>query len=825
MASEASPPQTDLRPFRIRVYKQGSVEADPIAVEISLSSTVRDLKEKVKNATSDAPGAQRLIYQGKQLEDNTILREAFQNILDNPDPITLHAVIRPPDDASAPSPPVRGFNHSPSTSSSSSRQASSSTINPRTSAGTPRGHATPTRRLHTNTPQPQGGPAPINPGGSLNEEVTITTTSGSFFPNSHNFDNRTLQPSGASFFRNQASPEGRSGSASTSRNTQTPSESTDNPQNPNNPTNTAPFAGPRNNTVYQRIVHTQTRTLRIGHPPHASASSEPPTTTSYTTSYSVGPSGTSFQGASMQPSTSGPSTAPSLRAPSTSLRRARSEPLGDDAPSTSATSTAPNLTRPPGLGEPNLGNTIPNNLNAHFSYGDYDPTGPSTQSVPDPSQIPQGPFATAYPEFPGVEAYFGLPSFEPNLGSYTPQEQFWLLQSPDGPTSLLLSPTPPTAPSLPRRTPLGPVHLSPPPGWSLNEPLLDPPATQPPGGDFLAREAALQQQIEQARAANMHRIATLNEQRRHLNELMEQLQNATWAQPQATVEELQENRLRRQMQVQQQLIQQLQVEERHPRPQPQPQPALERLRRNPIDFVLDNLLRFFRGNPHPPQPEARGDQRPDQRRERERANLFLDNLWLIVRLGFALFLLGGGTDVRRDFFLWVAVIVIFDPARQAVRPQPQPQPQAQDGELQPHDLAQRLIDQHQARQERAGGMLETIQNGVSIFLASLVPGLGERIGAARERERERERRLIEEAQQAQEGQPAADGEGADVQGLPAVEGQAPGPQDPNVVNAAQEHFGDARAEELFGPQQPAEGQAPGQQQADGGPVDALFGAL
>ncbi|KAJ6263558.1 hypothetical protein Dda_2122 [Drechslerella dactyloides] len=167
--------------------------------------------------------------------------------------------------------------------------------------------------------------------------------------------------------------------------------------------------------------------------------------------------------------------------------------------------------------------------------------------------------------------------------------------------------------------------------------------------------------------------------------------------------------------------------------------------------------------------------------------------------------------------------LIPDPARPPQQQQPPPpQQHAQQG-MQPHDLAQRLMAEHQARQQDGGGIFDTIQNGVSIFLASLVPGLGERIGIARQRERERERRLIEEAamaqQQGQDGQPAAAAEGGEGQGQ--AQAQAPGPQDPAVVNAAVEHFGDARAEELFGPQ----GQDDGQQAQEQGPVDALFGPL
>ncbi|KAK6353034.1 hypothetical protein TWF696_005025 [Orbilia brochopaga] len=859
MASEAGPvaQQNELKPFRIRVYRQGIVETDPIAVEIPLSSTVRDLKEKVKDATSDAPDAQRLIYQGKQLEDNATLRETFQNILDDPNPITLHAVIRPPDEASSFAPPVRGFFRS---QPPSSQQASSSTSS---AAGTSRGHAASPRRPNTTSPQPRGG-APIGPAVNFNDEVTITTTSGSFFPNPQNFDNRSLPPSGASFFRNSQASGSNGESAQTSRSSQPSSETTDSSSsNPSDrSTHSTPFTGARSNSFYQRIVRTQTHTVRIRHQAHSGTSSAPPGATAYSTSYSAGPSSTSIQGAPMQSGVAGSSTGPSLGTPPVPLPRSRSEPAGDNAASTTATSTLSNPAGAPGSGGVDEWNTsaVFNELNAIPPHGGYVPAGFSTQFT-HPPEGPTGPFIGANAGSSGVPAFPTMPSLESTSaypqGQVGLQEQYWLLQGPDGPSALLLSPMPPPAPSIPRRTPLGPVHLSPPPGWSLNEPLIDPPVDDRNWGDLTAREAALRQQLQETHAANGYRFAALDEERRHIIE-MQRL---------AAIHITNLANLAAQMQGQQPLLPQLPYELQEPpqRPPQQPlhqplhqaqqaqqqqqQPALERLRRNPIDFLLDTLLWFFRGNQDQAQPERR-DQRRDQRRARNRANMLMDNAWLLVRLGFAIFLLGGGTDLRRDLFLWIVVIVIFvwqsglfndflqpiverlnnlipDPARLAGQPQPPLQPA--EGELQPQDLAQRLVAEHQARQQQGGGLFDTIQNGVSIFLASLVPGLGERIGVARQRERERERRLIEEAAQAQqEGQPGAEGaaaEGGDVQGLPPVEGQAPGPQDPNIVNAAQQHFGEARAEELFGPQQPLDGQEQGLDQGEQGPVDAFFGAL
>ena len=106
-----------------------------------------------------------------------------------------------------------------------------------------------------------------------------------------------------------------------------------------------------------------------------------------------------------------------------------------------------------------------------------------------------------------------------------------------------------------------------------------------------------------------------------------------------------------------------------------------------------------------------------------------------------------------------------------------------------------------------GGIVDTVQNSVSIFLASLIPGLGERIGNARAAEMERQRQVLEAAQQpAQDAQAGQDGQGGDaaapVDGAAAnqPQAQAPGPQDADVVNAAREHFGEDRARELFGPQ-------------------------
>ncbi|KAJ6263559.1 LOW QUALITY PROTEIN: hypothetical protein Dda_2123 [Drechslerella dactyloides] len=609
MASSAAavPPEDEVRPFRIRVYRQGIVEQNPIAVEMSLSATVRDLKEKVKDVTSEPTDAQRLIHQGKQLEDDIGLREAFQYHLDDPNPITVHVVIRPPEEASSSSHPVRGFFHS---SPSSSRQASGSTSAAASHAGPSRGHAA--SPLNPNL-QPRGGAPQNDPAVNFNEEVTITTTSGSFFPNPNN------RPGSTSSFR--SGPPGGNGGPSQASRSANSSDSADNQHPPTHSTHTSSFAGTRSNGVYHRIVRTQTHTVRIRHQAHPGGTPSPPGGTAYSTGHSIGPSGTSFQGAHATPAgTSRAPSEPALGTPRAAAPGPRSESAGGTATFAFSNSNSPRA----------------DDANAFNTSALYE----NTNLTPNSFDVPNLPFGAAFPGMPSVDAasasLFGPPAI--------PEQQYWLLYSPDGPNSLLLSATPPPGPALPRRAPLGPVHLSPPPGWSLNEPLIDPPTLEPTG-DLNAREAQLREQIEQTRTANLRRLAALNEQRRHLLDLQQQIANdMAGTQPQPAQ-------------------QPLQPQAAQPQPQQvaqQQQPALQQLRRNPIEYILDTLAWFFGGNVDPAQPQ----QQQQQQREgiRNIANLVLDNAWLAVRLIFAVFILGGGRDTRRDLFLWLIFIIIFGTA-------------------------------------------------------------------------------------------------------------------------------------------------------------------
>ena len=85
-ATDGSAP-SDLAPgtisIKIKVMNPGEAEPQIISRTASLSSTILDLKEQIKSETSaqSDPDTQRLrlIYQGKQLSDDAVLEQAFQN--------------------------------------------------------------------------------------------------------------------------------------------------------------------------------------------------------------------------------------------------------------------------------------------------------------------------------------------------------------------------------------------------------------------------------------------------------------------------------------------------------------------------------------------------------------------------------------------------------------------------------------------------------------------------------------------------------------------------------------------------------------------------
>lgn len=67
----------------VKVMTTGSREPDNISIDIPLSKTVLDLKTRLKDTVSTHPehASQRLIYQGRQLTDDTVLTEAFRTSL------------------------------------------------------------------------------------------------------------------------------------------------------------------------------------------------------------------------------------------------------------------------------------------------------------------------------------------------------------------------------------------------------------------------------------------------------------------------------------------------------------------------------------------------------------------------------------------------------------------------------------------------------------------------------------------------------------------------------------------------------------------------
>ena len=232
----------------------------------------------------------------------------------------------------------------------------------------------------------------------------------------------------------------------------------------------------------------------------------------------------------------------------------------------------------------------------------------------------------------------GLPSVGvPSVGvpGAAPQ-QYWLLQGPNGERSILLSTNPPPNPNNPflfspprMRSPLAPIgtHLSPPPGLNLN----DGSAAGPPNAemrrrvDYFEREAALRAEINAMHQRNVERMATLDENRRQILQLHEQAR-----------------RIRAQ-----------------PAPAPAPAPGAappaqnqRQARRNRFHNFLDMLLWSVGwANPHAPVPTAAAIE--------ETLRWITSIVWLAGRLIFAVYLLGGGRDLRRDAFLWITAGVIF----------------------------------------------------------------------------------------------------------------------------------------------------------------------
>ncbi|EWC47126.1 hypothetical protein DRE_03495 [Drechslerella stenobrocha 248] len=675
VAGQTAPSGGEMRLIRIKVMKPGVTEPQTLSLDIALSSTVFDLKGRIEDATATHPDAQRIIYQGRQLADDAVLKQAFHSSLDNPNPINLHVVIRPSPETIATTVPARNFFHSGSsqpTSSTASRTA--------TPSRTARGQAPPGANSELNNdPDPfligdPAHPPQAAPGGS------------------HILSYNSHHPSEIGNSTSGGDP------TQASRNTQSsvhPGRAINPPNSTPDPSiRTSPPAGTGTNQVHRRIVHTQTQTFRVTSQAHPGVPGAAPVAvggTTYTTVHSFG---------------------------------------------------TPHVAGLPGIG-----------------------------------------FSGAVPPIP------------------SPPPQYWLLQGPDGPDSILLSSSPPPVYLPPRRSPLGPSgsHLSPPPGFSLNDSNIGLSPAQdrtplPPQQSFVDREEALRAQLEQTRMQNMQRMAMLDQQRRQMMDMVRQAEINAALQQERYAERVQ-NVLHLQ------------------RPPPPPVPPRRRMN------AFQQFANMFLGAGMPGQP-------PNQRDFEELIQAALDNVWLAMRLVFAVYLLGGGRDFRRDIVLWVSVTVIFiwqsgifdnwlrpylrrlndlipDPNQ---LPPPQVRPVQPDGQREPNpaDLAARLVQAQQAQQQ-GGGILYTIQTGISIFLASLIPGLGERIGNARAAERRREQQALEATQAAaQQGQGENDGNAAAAaagagEGGQAQGGQAPGPQGAGIVDAARDHFGEERAGELFGP--------------------------
>ncbi|KAF3926973.1 hypothetical protein ABW20_dc0108683 [Dactylellina cionopaga] len=776
MASAASGeavPSEGTVSVRIKVMNPGSPEARMISEDISLSSTVGDLKQRIKSSTSASSDPDshrlRLIYQGKQLADDTVLQEAFQN--NSGGPVNLHLVVRPnPEGNTTTTIPARTLlQPQPGPSTSSSTPATLS----RTPAPPPRYTGLSDRPASVPaagpTQPPNRSAAPIAPPVGLPRGNILFTLSGhrtvvlivheilGIPPNAHIISyNRqvTITTTGHIFRRPQAGT-------------------------PENQPQTAP-----------------------------SSSSEPGTANAVNTAF-------------VHPENGLTGTQPTPQA-----SRNNQTP----APSEQAFITVSNPSIHPSPASGMRTNRVPTRI-VHMQTHTLRFTTQSRPDIPSPGVGPgiQGVYSAPHAfGLPQTSNFPGL-TFPGTAPTQSMQQQYWLLQGPNGANSILLSPQPPPnynnpwAFSPPRiRSPLAPIgsHLSPPPGLNLND-LASAGASE---AELRQREAALDAEIQEIHQRNVQRMAAIDEHQRQILRLTAETQ-ALVAAAQAPA-----------------------AQPAVPAVAPPVVNQRQLFNQNPLNNVMDFLLWIVGGA----NPNIAG---PSQQMIEDCLRWIMNNIWLAIRLVVAVYLLGGGRDFRRDAVLWIAVTVIFiwqsgifdtwlrpligrlndmipDPNRpvnQPQQPQAEPAPGAQPAARNPipdvQQMAQRLLEQHNDRQ--AGGVLNAIQTSVGIFLASLIPGLGERIGNARAAERERRLQVLEEVRAAAlAAQAEQDGPGeanAAAAAAPAPEenaanqppAQAPGPQNADVVNAARDHFGDQRAAELFGPQ--------GEQNGADGDVQALFG--
>ncbi|KAK6524868.1 hypothetical protein TWF281_011769 [Arthrobotrys megalospora] len=676
--NESGSGASETKEIRLKLMKPGAREPQNLPIDVNLSSTVRELRSQIQEAAPDHPAANslRLIYNGRQLADDTILKEAFRAGLDSPNPIHLHVVIRPnPNTPTTTAIPARGFFSSQPSSSNTSRSG---------------------------TPGQQAG-----------QSATPTTPQGRT-PNSGN-RSHALSPAAALL------AQGVHGNAHV--------------------------------ISYNRQV-------------------------TITTTGTIIRSGGSRARDARADGGEGESSGTPLAATDQNMDGAGSAPGSQSTPQTHTfrfTTQAQPSTPNPEVGQENQDQSR-RRVNNPFL-------------TPNPPASAFGPFAEE------VYGDFGAPMIDRQ------QPHYFLLQGPDGPGSILLSPYPPTPPAPastwadiltvpPRmRSPLAPIgsHMAPPPGLNLNE---NPGAEAATTGN--PQQAALGQNQANQPAPNPQA----------------ELRNRQVWRPQI-VDEL--NHLARQRQALLQNAANRVHHGVHIR-----QPAQIPRQNTPFDYFFRLVTWLVGGN------------LTNERAIEAALNWVFENAWLALKLAFGVYLLGGGRDARRDMFLWTAAAIIFivqsgifhahmrplirrlnamipDPERLAIPPpeanqrQQQPQP---NGMPDPQQLAERLIRQHNNRQN---GIWDNIQTSVSIFLASLVPGLGERVGNARAAQEQLEREALERAAQVAEG--VQNGDAAGIQNGDAAagveNGDAPG-------NQAGE-----------GEQQPL---LPEAQNAQGNPdVQALFG--
>ncbi|KAK6506091.1 hypothetical protein TWF506_011014 [Arthrobotrys conoides] len=692
----------------LKLMRPGFPESQDFRIVVDLSSTVRGLKNQTQQLISEHPDADslRVIYNGRQLADTVILKEAFQTVLDsdNPRPIYLHVVIRPnPNPPGAVTTPARGFFTSRSSSSTASRSGTSSqSYAPSPTPTIPQGQTISSNTSGTHTPAPAA--APSTPGSTrvvtFNRQITFTATSATVFSATGHaqgpvLGNESGEPSG-----NRPPIMNRDGLNLASGSQFTP--------------------------------QAQTQSLRFR------------------------PQGQSgYSGAQPDHHQNVFSAANSFGWPEWATQ---------------------------GLPSGRNSRTLPN---SHGMLG----AGPESTPFQNPGAYPN----TVTPQ----QQYYPIP-----------QQQIYLAQGPDNQNNFLLLPPAPSAPpqnpwSFPpprMRSPLAPLgsHMTPPPGLNLDENLYA--GASPPSAVYNSWPENTTQGLPrfQAEASNLPIADELYNIERERNELVQRL----------------EQDFRRELAA------------LNPVPAGTPG-VLVTMAHGPArpqtwtDYLINFIAWCTGGNP----------PIPNDRFVEIAAAWLIDNIWLALKLALGVYLLGGGRSTRRDMILWGAATIVFlaqsgilnflfnhrlqgmadrlnallpgldverfqQPAQANQQPQQQqPQQPQQGGVPHPQQLADRLIQQRNNRQN--GGIWDNIQTSVGIFMASLVPGLGERVGNARRLQLEA-LEAIEGAQQAEQGHGEVvnareGGEGDGGAGVGQAEQAGEGGQ-PNVPQQVQ----DQDVQPLFG---------------------------